>query len=174
MGISSTSIPNKQCGSSTYQTSGYADRIAEFQDYPVPTFFSETGCITIRPRTFQDMTAIYGSQMTSILSGAFVYEWIQEANNYGIINYPDITLQDNLNVSVGSPIPLQPDFNNLKNQWASATPNGININDYTPSNTEITCPQTTAGIWTIDANQVLPDTPSKETPTPSGISFSFV
>jgi hypothetical protein len=121
------------------------------------------------------MTAIYGPQMTSVLSGAFVYEWIQESNDYGIVNYPDITLQDNLNVSVGSPVPLQPDFNNLKSQWAMATPSGIPITDYTPSNTDMTCPATTAGIWTIDANQVLPDTPSKDTPTPSvsGIPFVF-
>jgi 1,3-beta-glucanosyltransferase GAS1 len=160
------------CGSSTFQSSGYADRLAEFQDYPVPTFFSEDGCITVRPRTFTDMAAIYGPNMEDVLSGAFVYEWIQEENDYGIISYPDTTIQNGgseggpLNVSVGSPVPLQPEFNNLKAEWASNIPTGVSKAGYTPTNTAMQCPETTPGIWPISGDQELPDTPTKDNPTP--------
>jgi len=155
------------CGASSYETSGYADRIAELQGYPVPVFFSEDGCISVRPRTFTDMVAIYGPQMTPVLSGTFVYEWIQEANDYGIITYPDFTSQDGLNVSVGSPVPIQPEFGNLMSQWASASPSSTSEAAYTPTAATMTCPATTAGTWDISGNQSLPDTPSQENQTPA-------
>ena len=113
------------------------------------------------------MTAIYGPQMNGVLSGAIVYEWIEEANDYGIIKYPDFTFQDGLNVSVGSPIPLQPEFGNLKSQWAAVNPTGVAKSTYTPSNSAPKCPATTAGIWDISGTLALPDTPSKQNPTPS-------
>jgi 1,3-beta-glucanosyltransferase GAS1 len=118
------------------------------------------------------MPAIYGPDMTPVLSGAFVYEWIQEANDYGIITYPDHTVQDGLNVSVGSPVPMQPEFNNLKSQWAAASPVGVSMAAYTPTNTDPACPAVTAGTWEIDANLALPDTPSSNTPTPPAKSSS--
>jgi len=113
------------------------------------------------------MAAIYGPEMTPVLSGTFVYEWIQEANDYGIIEYPDTTLQDGLNVSVGSPVPLQPEFGNLQSQWAAATPSGVSEAAYTPTNTAVACPAMTPGIWDITGNQVLPETPSQENPNPA-------
>ena len=100
--------------------------------------------------------------MTSVLSGAFVYEWIQESNNYGIITYPDTTLQSGLNVSVGSPVPMQPEFGNLMSQWAAARPTGVSLQGYTASVTGMGCPATTSGVWEISGNVQLPDTPSKE------------
>jgi 1,3-beta-glucanosyltransferase GAS1 len=120
------------------------------------------------------MPAIYGPDMTPVLSGAFVYEWVQEANDYGIITYPDRTLQDGLNVSVGSPVPMQPEFNNLKSQWVAASPVGVSMAAYTPTNTDPACPAVTAGTWEIDANLALPDTPSSDTPTPAAKSSSIV
>lgn len=114
------------------------------------------------------MAAIYGPQMSPVLSGTFVYEWIQEANDYGIIEYPSTTLQDGLNVSVGSPVPMQPEFGNLQSQWAAATTAvSVSLNAYTPTNTAMECPATTAGIWDISGNLALPDTPSKQNPTPA-------
>lgn len=113
------------------------------------------------------MAAIYGPQMTPVLSGTFVYEWTQETNDYGIIMYPDVTSQDGLNVSVGSPIPLQPEFGNLQTQWAAVTPTGVSMASYTPTNSAPECPAVTSGVWDISGSQQLPDTPSKEDPSPS-------
>lgn len=56
-------------------------------EYNIPIFFSETGCQTVRPRTFGDQAAIFGSEMSETWSGSIIYEWIQEANDYGLISY---------------------------------------------------------------------------------------
>ena len=124
------------------------------------------------------MDAIYGPDMNAVLSGTFVYEWIQESNDYGIIEYPDTTLQDTLNVSVGSPVPMQPEFGNLQSEWATNTPTGVSAKAYTASMTAGgACPATTAGVWEISGDQAIPDTPTKEDPTPvygtTGTSPSF-
>lgn len=120
------------------------------------------------------MAAIYGPDMDAVLSGTIVYEWTQEANDYGIIEYPDTTFQDGLNVSVGSPVPLQPEFGNLKSQWAAASPTIVSLTGYTPTNSAPQCPATTSGTWDISGNLPLPDTPSKEDPSPSYGGFGGI
>ncbi len=133
--------------------------MAEFANYPVPVFFSEVGCNVVRPRTWSEMTAIFGPQMTPILSGAIAYEWVQEANNYGIIQYPDTTIQDGVTVPIGSPVPMQPEFDNLKSVWAAVSPTKALLAAYTPPTTTLACPATTVG-WSIDPSAALPPTPS--------------
>lgn len=51
------------CGDVDYNTSGYANLQAGAANFPVPIFFSETGCNTARPRTFEDQAAIFGEEM---------------------------------------------------------------------------------------------------------------
>ena len=76
------------CGSTpTYESSGYASLQAEANNYPVPIFFSEDGCNTVPPRTFYDQAAIFGPEMVNTWSGAIIYEWIQEMNQYGLVSY---------------------------------------------------------------------------------------
>jgi 1,3-beta-glucanosyltransferase GAS1 len=76
------------CGeAATYQTSGYSTLEQMFEDYPVPVFLSETGCNTVPPRTFGDQATVLGSDMSGIWSGAIIYEWIQEMNQYGLVSY---------------------------------------------------------------------------------------
>lgn len=76
------------CGSTpNYQTSGYIALQADADNYPVPIFFSEDGCNTVPPRTFSDQAAIFGPDMIDTWSGAMIYEWIQEMNNYGLVSY---------------------------------------------------------------------------------------
>ena len=145
--------------------------MAELQGYPIPVFFSEDGCNTIRPRTFDDMSFIFGENMTPILSGAIVYEWTQAANDYGIIQYPDTAIQDGIHVPVGSPVPMQPEFNNLMSQWAAVSPSSTSAADYTPTTGVFACPAVTPGVWTIRDSQ-LPPTPETLTPPPvSSVTF---
>ena len=56
-------------------------------NYNIPIFLSETGCIKPSPRNWADQEAIFGPDMTEHWSGSIVYEWIYEANEYGIVSY---------------------------------------------------------------------------------------
>jgi 1,3-beta-glucanosyltransferase GAS1 len=109
------------------------------------------------------MVAIYGPNMTGVLSGAIVYEWTQEVNNYGLITYPGSAIQNNIPVPAGSPIPIQPDFDNLWSQWAAASPVGTSAAAYTPQVVTVTCPAMVSG-WTIDGNAALPPAPTSLSP----------
>ena len=71
------------CGNSSYEESGYNVRTEEFSTYNVPAFFAEYGCNTVQPRTFSEVAALYGDQMTPVWSGGIVYEWFQEVNDFG-------------------------------------------------------------------------------------------
>jgi len=71
------------CGDSSYTLSGYDQRTLEFANYSVPAFFAEYGCNTVQPRTFTEVGAIYGANMTNVWSGGIMYMYFQEANNYG-------------------------------------------------------------------------------------------
>lgn len=109
------------------------------------------------------MVAIYGPNMTGVLSGAIVYEWTQEVNNYGLITYPGSAIQNNIPVPAGSPVPIQPDFNNLRSQWLVASPVGTSAAAYTPQVVTVTCPALVSG-WTIDGSAALPPAPTSISP----------
>ncbi|KAM3075546.1 hypothetical protein ACMFMG_007688 [Clarireedia jacksonii] len=157
------------CGDSDFSTSGYKTLDTYAQGYNIPIFFSETGCNTVRPRTFQDQTAILGSDMDSLWSGAIVYEWIEEANDYGLISYgPTVAatvvasgVQGGFTRS-GTPTPVSPDFANLKSQWATLTPTGVARSAYSPTLTPPACPSSTAGGWLVDGDATLPSIGQKE------------
>jgi hypothetical protein len=74
------------CGSeATFQTSGYDKLVEMFSNSTVPVFFSEYGCNEVQPRTFDEVPTLYGEKMT-VMSGGLIFEWTQEANNYGIVD----------------------------------------------------------------------------------------
>lgn len=147
------------CGNTNYMASGYANLQNMSANYPVPIFFSETGCITARgisPRDFADQAAIFGPQMVDTWSGSIIYEWIQEQNDYGIISYGGS--KDNP-LRSGTPTPISPDFNNLKSAW-TIQPSGVKASDYasTVKLTTPACPSSTAGAsgWPINGNPSIP------------------
>ena len=75
------------CGDSSYGVSGYSMLEQNATNLNIPIFISETGCRKPPPRLFTDQSAIFGQNMSGTWSGAIVYEWIQEANEYGLVNY---------------------------------------------------------------------------------------
>lgn len=77
------------CGYSTYHTSGYRDRTADYRDFPVPVFFSEYGCNTVTPRPFTEVEALYGSTMAAVWSGGIAYEYFDNVNRYGVVQESD-------------------------------------------------------------------------------------
>ncbi|KAJ5174605.1 uncharacterized protein N7482_000482 [Penicillium canariense] len=153
------------CGQSSYDVSGYDMLQKNATDYPIPIFFSETGCNTPAPRTFDDQASIFGSRMSGTWSGAIIYEWIEEVNDYGLISYgPSVTGATNTIVvdgytRKGTPTPVSPDFDNLKSQWATLNPTGVALSNYKKETASIVapeCPASTSGGWAVDPSSPLP------------------
>lgn len=142
------------CGVDTYSGSGYQLLSEMSENYPVPIFFSETGCQTVKPRDFGDQAAILGPDMNGLWSGAIVYEWLEEANDYGLVSYnpqPSATRS-------GIPVPMTPDFANLQSQWATLNPTGtpLSVYEMKQNTTTPACPTATAGGWEVQGNPALP------------------
>ncbi len=151
------------CGDNTMATSGYNTLNGYAETLNIPIFFSETGCNTVKPRTFQDQGAILGSDMDDLWSGAIIYEWIEEANNYGLISYGAPVAATIVASGVeggfsrrGTPTPVAPDFTNLQNVWKTLHPTGVAASAYTPSITPPACPSSTAGGWLVNGDVKLP------------------
>jgi hypothetical protein len=94
------------CGNASYHSSGYDVLTADFTNQSLPTFFSEFGCILVQPREFTEVQALYGEDMTQAFSGGLVYEWTQEANNYGLVQLND-----------DGTVNLRIDYDNLQKQY---------------------------------------------------------
>lgn len=152
------------CGDVNMQSSGYDTLNTYAAIYNIPIFFSETGCNKPEPRTFEDQTAILGPNMNNLWSGAIIYEWIAEANNYGLISYGPTVAATVLATNVqggysraGTPTPVSPDFSNLQAQWKTLTPTGVASSAFTPSITVApACPASTSGGWLVDGDVKLP------------------
>lgn len=151
------------CGQATYETSGYQFLQQNASDYNIPIFFSETGCNTPKPRTFDDQAAIFGDEMSGTWSGAIIYEWIQEANDYGLISYGPTAAATAAGsgvidgyTRVGTPTPISPDFDNLSNHWKTLSPSGVKESDYSPSLSPVACPSYTSGAWMVTGTAPLP------------------
>ncbi|KAK0674748.1 Glucanosyltransferase-domain-containing protein [Cercophora samala] len=95
------------CGDSTFQESSFDKLVEGFEKTPVPVFFSEFGCNTPSPRIFTEIGSIYGPDMYEVFAGGVVYEYTQEANNYGIVNMTE-----------EGPATLMSDFYSLRDQYA--------------------------------------------------------
>ncbi|KAL2354211.1 Glucanosyltransferase-domain-containing protein [Cryomyces antarcticus] len=149
------------CGGSSYDLSGYSELNRNASNYNIPIFFSETGCNTPEPRTFADQAAILGDQMNPYWSGAIIYEWIAEANNYGLVSYgtpisATVSGQEASYIRSGTPTPISPDFSNLSKQWKTLTPAGVSESAYSPSLTPPPCPAYTSGVWEVNGAVALP------------------
>lgn len=95
------------CGNSSFTTSGYDQLVAGFKGTSVPVFFSEYGCNTPAPRVFTEVGTIYGDQMNTVFSGAVVYEYVQESNNFGLVE-----------INSDGSVTVLDDYFTLKNQIA--------------------------------------------------------
>ena len=135
------------CGNSSYYTSGYDTLYETFQDSSIPVLFSETGCNTVEPRDFSDVGTMLGPVFQAVFSGAVVYEWTEEANDYGLVNYTNTAY-------TGFPYTLD-DYNALKTVFSQVTPTGTALSAYTPSKSAPSCP-TTDTIWSVQGDVTLP------------------
>jgi 1,3-beta-glucanosyltransferase GAS3 len=73
------------CGPATFEEAGYNTLVDFFRNSSIPVFMSEYGCRDIRPRIFDETAALYSSKMTPYFSGGVVYEYTEEANDFGLV-----------------------------------------------------------------------------------------
>ncbi|KAL2265730.1 hypothetical protein VTJ83DRAFT_6830 [Remersonia thermophila] len=95
------------CGDSSFTESTYDKLVEGLKDTADPIFFSEYGCNEPSPRIFTEVGSIYSADMWSVFSGGVVYEYTQEANNYGLVKLNDDGSAE-----------LLPDFVALREQYA--------------------------------------------------------
>ncbi|ABN65236.1 GPI anchored surface protein [Scheffersomyces stipitis CBS 6054] len=132
------------CGDATMQTSSYSLKVQEFSNYSIPLFFSEFGCNKPSPRVFSEIEALYSTDMSAVFSGGLVYEYSQEASNYGLVEID------------GNSITTDTDFDNLKKQYAD-TKNPSGDGGYSKNLKYSDCPKKDA---TWNATTDIPDTPA--------------
>ncbi|RAK99596.1 glycoside hydrolase family 72 protein [Aspergillus ibericus CBS 121593] len=136
------------CGDSTYTESGYNVMTEDLKNYSVPYFFSEYGCITVQPRSFSNVPVMYGSEMDYWLSGGIVYEYFQDANDYGLVSISD------------GDVVTSTAFSSYSKEINSVSPTGTNSASYTPTNTVARSCPTVGSSW--DAASNLPPAPNAE------------
>ncbi|KAK2753453.1 beta-glucanosyltransferase [Arachnomyces sp. PD_36] len=101
------------CSPSSFEGSGWAEKVETYKNYGIPLFLSEYGC-TKTKRTFEEVEALYSKEMTGVYSGGLVYEYSQEdGRNYGLVEIKGDTVSD------------LPDFKALKSAFEkTANPEG--------------------------------------------------
>jgi hypothetical protein len=97
------------CDPSSFQQSGWSAKVQQYSNYSIPLFLSEYGCNT-NTRTFQEVAALYNTEMTPVYSGGLVYEYSQEGNNYGLVQIN------------GNSVDELPDFSAYQQALANTTP----------------------------------------------------
>ncbi|KAF2641279.1 putative 1,3-beta-glucanosyltransferase [Massarina eburnea CBS 473.64] len=132
------------CGDSSFKESGFDTRTKEFEKYDVPVFFAEYGCNTPRPRLFTEVGTLYGDDMTGVWSGGIVYMYFEEENEFGLVKVS------------GNKVTPNDDFDNLSSQIAKATPSGVNMASFSPSNTAAQACPSTGTAWQAAATPLPP------------------
>jgi len=131
------------CGDTTFENSGYQKLTELMEEVEMPIFFSEYGCNEVLPRTFGDANAIYSSDMNHVFSGGIVYEFNQEANNYGLVD---------VNAKTGD-AKILPDYNTLRDVYSKVQlPTGETAR-------KINRPQCSTVFPTISAFDAVPAVP---------------
>ncbi|KAI0514516.1 Glucanosyltransferase-domain-containing protein [Xylaria bambusicola] len=72
------------CAPSSFQQSGWDQKVKNFTGYGLPIFLSEWGCIK-NTRDFEELSALMSDQMSGVYSGGLMYEYSREGNGYGIV-----------------------------------------------------------------------------------------
>ncbi|VEU19819.1 DEKNAAC100029 [Brettanomyces naardenensis] len=136
-------------GSSDWQSAAYGQVNSTFQDATIPVFFSEYGCNKNSPRTFDEVTdGVFGG-LVDTLSGGLVYEYSEEAANYGLVD-----------ISSDGDLKMDDDFDNLKARYANASIPDISLQDVSdPAIITCNAKNITALDSSFGANFSLPEVP---------------
>ncbi|KAF2021149.1 glycoside hydrolase family 72 protein [Aaosphaeria arxii CBS 175.79] len=72
------------CDPSSFKQSGWDQKVKTYEDYNIPLFLSEFGCIT-NTREWGEIASLYHTNMTGVYSGGLAYEYTVEPNGYGLV-----------------------------------------------------------------------------------------
>ena len=143
------------CGNSSYTASGYDRLTTEFSSLPVPAYLSEFGCVDgvsggASNRPWTEVSALYSAPMTNTFSGGVAFSYFPQpsGDNYGLVSVS------------GNSVTTQPDWQNLKRQFANttSTPTSAPANA-SSSPSYATC---VGGTTNFLASTVLPPTPNPQ------------
>ncbi|KAF7184972.1 1,3-beta-glucanosyltransferase gel1 [Pseudocercospora fuligena] len=134
------------CDPSSYQQSGWDQKVKQYADYSIPLFLSEYGCITNK-RQFQEVASLYGQQMTPVYSGGLVYEYSEEGSGYGLVKIS------------GDSVSETDDFSALQSALQK-TPAPSGDGGYKPNGQASQCP-TKSSTWEVEdfSGEELPAIP---------------
>ena len=137
------------CDPSSFQISGWDQKVKNFTGYGLPLFLSEYGCNT-NTRDFSEVAALYNTEMTGVYSGGLVYEYSEEGNNFGIVSISGSTVTENN------------DFQALMQAFANTT-NPQGDGGYNSTGGASGCPAYESVNWLVksDALPAIPD-PAKK------------
>lgn len=131
---------------SNFQTSGWDVKVKNFTDYGIPIFLSEYGCIESRPRKFEEIKPMMGSDMSSVYSGGLMYEYSLEDNDYGIVKIK------------GDKVDTKEEFDLFKNAL-SKYPMPTGTGGAIKASHGVECPKSES-VWQVDPSY-LPEMPSQ-------------
>jgi hypothetical protein len=133
------------CDPSSYQISGWDQKVKNFTGYGLPLFLSEYGCNT-NTRQFQEVAALYDTKMTGVYSGGLVYEYSEEGSKYGLVQIN------------GNDVSTNKDYDALKTAL-NKTPNPSGDGNYNKTGGSNPCPKKNSPNWDVDATVSLPAIP---------------
>ncbi|KXT12487.1 hypothetical protein AC579_7368 [Pseudocercospora musae] len=135
------------CDPSSYQQSGWDQKVKQYAGYSIPLFLSEYGCITNK-RQFQEVASLYGQQMTPVYSGGLVYEYSEEGSGYGLVKIS------------GNSVSETNDFSALQSALQK-TPAPSGDGGYKPNGQASQCP-TKSSTWEVEdfSGEELPAIPA--------------
>jgi len=134
------------CDPNTFEGSGWAAKVQLYSNYSIPLFLSEYGCIQTK-RQFQEVSALYNSEMTNVYSGGLVYEYSEEGSGYGLVNIS------------GNQVTEKSDFTALQQAFQNTQPPSGD-GGYQSNNQPASCPAT-SDTWQVTAftGEALPAIP---------------
>ncbi|KAF2838407.1 glycoside hydrolase family 72 protein [Patellaria atrata CBS 101060] len=133
------------CDPSTFQQSGWDQKVRTYSNYSIPLFLSEYGCIT-NTRQWKEIKTLYSDSMTGVYSGGLVYEYTEEEAGYGLVEVQSDTKVRELE-----------DFSTLKAAF-KATPEPRGDGGYRENGRASQCPPQ-SDTWDVSGSE-LPEIPT--------------
>ena len=132
------------CDPSTFSTSTWQQKVQAFSNYSIPIFLSEYGCVKTA-RKFEEVSTLYGTQMTSVYSGGLVYEYSKEGNVDPGQKYGLVTIS-------GNSVSELPDFSTLQSAFAN-TPLPTGDGGYKSTGQASICPAKSS-TWLVSGDSL--------------------